>query len=67
MSIATQELLKAGLQLTAEERRLLAEELLASLAEEDDEAFLAEIQRRRDEAIRDPSCMIPAHEINWNS
>lgn len=67
MSIATQELLKAGLQLTVEERRLLAEELLASLAEEDDEAFLAEIQRRRDEALRDPSCMIPVNEINWNA
>lgn len=65
MRIATQELLKAGLQLTADERRLLAEELLASLAEEDDEALLAEIQRRRNEGLRDPSCMIPSNKIDW--
>ena len=64
MSYQTKKLLEESLALTLAERRLLAEELFASLSEEEDEAFSAELRRRREEAMRDPSCMVPWAEID---
>ena len=63
MSTQTQTLLEAGLTLSLPERRLLAEGLFASMADDEDVAFSAELRRRREEALRDPSCMVPWTEI----
>lgn len=63
MSIQTRNLLEEGLALSLPERRMLAEELFASLADDEDAAFSAELRRRREEALRDPSCMVPWTEI----
>lgn len=64
MSTQTRSLLQAGLALPDDERRALAEELLASLADEDDEAFAAELRRRREEAMQNPSCMLPISALD---
>lgn len=66
MSYQAKRLLEEGLALALADRRLLAEELFASLSEEEDEAFAAELRRRREEAISDPSCMVPWTEIEHN-
>lgn len=70
MSRAVAELLAAALKLPPDEREALAERLWASLDppgtgidEMTDEELKAELDRRAEEAERDPSVMIPWEEV----
>ena len=64
------ELLAAALKLPPAEREALANQILDTLGPPDtgtdartDAEFEAELNRRRDEARRDPSVMIPWEEV----
>lgn len=64
------DLLTAALKLSPEEREFFAERLLESLDGPDnsidamnDEEFEAELNRRHEEARRDPSSLIPWEEV----
>ena len=70
MSTTAAEVLSAALKLSPEEREDLAEQLFDSLDGPGnaidamtDAEFEAELARRREEARRDPSVMIPWEEV----
>jgi putative addiction module component (TIGR02574 family) len=67
MDPKTRTVLDAALALPEDDRAAIAHTLLATLApdveEIDDEAFLAELERRSEEARRDPSATISWEEL----
>jgi len=67
MSAETQAIFQAALGLDPVLRELLADRLLDSLEEPgeeiSDEEFRAELDRRYQEYLRDPSCAIPWSEV----
>jgi putative addiction module component (TIGR02574 family) len=69
MSETAQAILAAALSLPDLEREEVAEHLLESLPPPDgyeevtEEEFFAELERRREEAERDPSVLIPWEEV----
>jgi putative addiction module component (TIGR02574 family) len=70
MSERTTALLVEALKLSEEERADLAYALLDTLDSESlnidsmtEEEFIAELERRREEAMRDPSVLIPWEEV----
>ena len=66
MSTTSQAVLEAALALSQQEREFVAERLLASLPpepEQEDEAFLRELEERGDEARKDPSVLLPLSEV----
>jgi putative addiction module component (TIGR02574 family) len=69
MSEKVAELLKSAMLLSAEERQELAECLEDSLDAPDlhvgmtEEEFIAELNRRHEEFLRDPSVAIPWEEV----
>ena len=65
MTDAYRQWLPQLLALPADERIMLARELLSSVDDEDEgsDEFLAELIRRSDEAKRDPTTSRPAREV----
>ena len=63
-------ILAAALALPESDRAMIAERLLESLSLTtdglDDEALIAELERRRAEHERDPSVVIPWSEFRWD-
>jgi putative addiction module component (TIGR02574 family) len=73
MSSDAQAILTAALALPESDRAMIAERLLESLESPplstddlDEEALLAELERRRAEHQRDPSVVIPWSEFRWD-
>lgn len=56
MSHRGNQLLKEVMALSLADRQVMIEELLESI---DDDAFKAELKRRRDEYLADKSCSVP--------
>jgi len=70
MPLAYAEILNAALKLSPEERESVVEQLIESLDGPgnpidamNDEEFEAELNRRHEEARRDPSSLIPWEEV----
>ena len=63
MSVNCRDVLDAALRLSAEDRGIIAERLLETLSPEDselsDDDLEAELERRLEEAHRDPSTTVP--------
>ena len=70
MSSDPQAILAAALALPVPDRAMIAERLLESLPlstdDLDDDALIAELERRRAEHERDPSVVIPWSEFRWD-
>ena len=72
MSTDPQSILTAALTLPDADRAMIAERLMDSLPDNDvdgmtDEEFEAELERRHEEAMGDPSVMIPWTEFDWDA